>query len=383
MITSRCRLLAALCLLLIPLTVASPASALTRDELRNTLAGYLAHSSLRGASLGCHVQTPEGQEIYSYYSRRALIPASNVKLVVSASAVELFGPQYVFGGQVWSETAPGPDGLLEGNLYLVGHANPDGTQSVIWPLARALQSKGLRQINGDVVGIGPVTAADHDHGLQSARRLAEALSQLGLQIRGQARDGFCPRAPVLLAESQGPSLSAYLKRTNKLSENRLAQRLFDSLLACYADPRQPDPGFLLRYWSLRGLDTSGLILVDGSGYSRENRLTAAFLTGVLVSTAQSPSAYTALSRSLPSAGVDGTLRGRMRATAAEGCVWAKTGTLLRVSCLSGYVERNGPPRLAFSLLMNGYSCTPGTVRRVQDQMAIAMAQYVKAQTAEE
>jgi D-alanyl-D-alanine carboxypeptidase len=353
-----------------------PALAMSQAQLQSTLSGYLAHSALQGAAVGCEVQAMDGSEIYQYHAGRALIPASNVKALVSATAVELFGPQYVFGGAVFSETAL-KSGAVS-NLYLTGCANPDGTQSLIWPLARALRDKGLKQVTGDVVGTGPLTASDHDHGLASAKRLADALAQLGVHLKGHAREGCCPAAPVLLADAPGSTLAAYLRETNKMSENHLAQCLLDSLLSFYADPAAPEPDFLLRYWTLQGLDATGMALADGSGYSRDNRLTPRFLASVLVRVASVPAEYTALSRSFPIAGVDGTLRDRMQGTAAEGCVRAKTGTLTGVSCLSGYVERKDHARVVFSLMMNGFSCSLSTAHRVQDQIAIALAQYVQS-----
>jgi D-alanyl-D-alanine carboxypeptidase len=58
-------------------------------------------------------------------------------------------------------------------------------------------------------------------------------------------------------------------------------------------------------------------------------------------------------------------------------VSAKTGTLPRVSCLSGYVEGAGQPRLAFSLLMNDFSCSVDTARRLQDETAVLLARYTR------
>jgi D-alanyl-D-alanine carboxypeptidase/D-alanyl-D-alanine-endopeptidase (penicillin-binding protein 4) len=118
-------------------------------------------------------------------------------------------------------------------------------------------------------------------------------------------------------------------------------------------------------------------LVDGSGFSHENRLSAALLVAVLRRCASTPAEYQALSHSFPIAGEDGTLSARMQGTAAEGKVRAKTGTLTGVSCLSGYVEAGGNPRLAFSVLMNDLSCSEEVARHVQDEMAAEMASYAE------
>jgi D-alanyl-D-alanine carboxypeptidase/D-alanyl-D-alanine-endopeptidase (penicillin-binding protein 4) len=293
--------------------------------------------------------------------------------------VDLFGPQYVFGGQLWSEGPPDKSGRVTGNVYLCGCANPDGSQSVIWPLAKALADKGVKVIAGDVVSTGPLAAGDRDHGLKSAQRLGAVLAQVGIHVQGKPREGFCPRAPVELASCHSVSLAEYLRQTNKSSENREAQCMLDAMLASYSDPTDPDPDFLLRYWSLQGLDTSGLHLDDGSGYSRDSRLSPAFLDAVLLRMAALPAEYEVLSHSFPTAGVDGTLQSRMQGTAAEGRVRAKTGTLTGVSCLSGYVERGGKPRLVFSLLINGFSSL-SAARHAEDQVAVVLAEWAQEQS---
>jgi D-alanyl-D-alanine carboxypeptidase/D-alanyl-D-alanine-endopeptidase (penicillin-binding protein 4) len=80
----------------------------------------------------------------------------------------------------------------------------------------------------------------------------------------------------------------------------------------------------------------------------------------------------AFKRSLPKAGKQGTLAGRMRGTAAEGRCRAKTGTISGVSALSGYCRSKGPA-MAFSILMNGVDTT--RARQLQDRIAALIARY--------
>jgi D-alanyl-D-alanine carboxypeptidase/D-alanyl-D-alanine-endopeptidase (penicillin-binding protein 4) len=76
--------------------------------------------------------------------------------------------------------------------------------------------------------------------------------------------------------------------------------------------------------------------------------------------------------SLPLAGREGTVAGRMRGTAAEGNCRTKTGTISGVSALSGYCDA-GPDLIAFSILMNGVDTT--RARNAQDGMASLIARY--------
>lgn len=357
----------------------SPASAgFSESALQNLLAGYASHSALAGATTACVVvDLADNHFLFSLHADQPLVPASQMKLLVSATAVELLGADFSFSTTVWAQAPPDSQGRLAGNLYLFGWADPVAGAGLYPLLARQIRDRGVKAIGGDLVGTAPVLLEEKDGGLQGARRLEGALRQLGVGLAGTAREGFCPSAPVLLARHTTVSLADYLNDMNKESRNEEANRLLRCLLACFDDPAAGDSGFVLRYWTQRGLTTSGMRIVDGSGYSRFNRLSAGLLCGVLQRLAWSKDNHRALSASLPVAGRDGTLAARMRGTVAEGCVRAKTGTLPQVSCLSGYVEQGKKPRLAFSLLMNGFSCSVSTVRRIQDQMAIGMARYAK------
>ena len=81
--------------------------------------------------------------------------------------------------------------------------------------------------------------------------------------------------------------------------------------------------------------------------------------------------------SLPVAGVDGTLRGRMKGTAAEGNVRAKTGTLRYANSLSGFVTTAAGERLVFSLMLNRNSQQPPNrnVREELDDVAVLLAGF--------
>lgn len=354
-----------------------PAAALSEVDLRNALAGYLVHPALHGATTACVVRElqPE-RELFSCGADRALIPASLVKLLVSATAVELFGPDFIFATSLWSETPLQLDGTLPGDLYMEGCADPLAGTEVFSKLASDLRDAGLKVVGGDLVADVPILVEEGDHGLRGAQRLHEAMGTLGLKVVGQPREGRATHAPVLLARRSSLSLADYLRRMNKHSRNREGTRLLGSLLSCFDNPTKPAPDFVLRYWTQQGLETEGMHLADGSGYSRSNQLGAELLVDVLQHVAAEPEAYRVLSRSLPVAGREGTLASRMRGTVAQGRIVAKTGTLPKVSCLSGYVESEGQARAAFSILMNGFSCPLATARRIQDQMVIALTEYV-------
>jgi D-alanyl-D-alanine carboxypeptidase/D-alanyl-D-alanine-endopeptidase (penicillin-binding protein 4) len=112
---------------------------------------------------------------------------------------------------------------------------------------------------------------------------------------------------------------------------------------------------------------------EGSGLSRNNLATANATTALLKTMATHPEAK-AFADSLPVAGVDGSLRRRMKGTAAEGNVRAKTGSLRYANSLSGYVTTAAGERLAFAVMINrGIQPAGRTAREDLDDVAVMLA----------
>ena len=115
---------------------------------------------------------------------------------------------------------------------------------------------------------------------------------------------------------------------------------------------------------------------EGSGLSRNNLTTANATVALLVAMARHRAAAD-FERSLPVAGVDGSLRTRMKGTPAEGNVRAKTGTLRYANSLAGYVTTAGGERLAFCVMLNRNSGQPPgrNVREEVDDVAVWLAAF--------
>ncbi|HEY5991999.1 MAG TPA: D-alanyl-D-alanine carboxypeptidase/D-alanyl-D-alanine-endopeptidase, partial [Candidatus Udaeobacter sp.] len=123
-----------------------------------------------------------------------------------------------------------------------------------------------------------------------------------------------------------------------------------------------------------GANESDLALNDGSGLSRNDMITANATVQLL--TFMSKHRYSAQFRdALPIAGVDGTLRSRMRGTPAENNVRAKTGSLSSVASLSGYVTSAAGEYLVFSMMLNNYPDASALRRDSIDAIAILLASF--------
>jgi PBP4 family serine-type D-alanyl-D-alanine carboxypeptidase len=118
-----------------------------------------------------------------------------------------------------------------------------------------------------------------------------------------------------------------------------------------------------------GVPMTGVRIVDGSGLSRLDRLTANSLAGLLRAAWADPVVRPSLLAALPVAGINGTLEDRLRKPPARGNVLAKTGTTRDASSLSGYVRM----RFAFAILQNGHPLSYWWARRAQDRFAQVLA----------
>jgi PBP4 family serine-type D-alanyl-D-alanine carboxypeptidase len=110
--------------------------------------------------------------------------------------------------------------------------------------------------------------------------------------------------------------------------------------------------------------------------SHYNLLTAEMLVQLLVGMTRHAD-FRLFYDSLPIAGVDGTLRSRMKGTRAEGNLRAKTGSIGGVSSLSGYVTTSDGERLAFSILMQDFIWPSRHYRNAQDVLGALLAGFTR------
>jgi len=117
----------------------------------------------------------------------------------------------------------------------------------------------------------------------------------------------------------------------------------------------------------RGLDVSQLLLDNGSGLSRDTRVTARFMTDLLRQAWYRPSMPEFVA-SLAIAGKDGTVRKRFRGKKQSGSMHLKTGSLDNVSAISGYVHTEKKRTFVVALLINGRGVNYGIGKNVQDAL---------------
>jgi len=183
-------------------------------------------------------------------------------------------------------------------------------------------------------------------------------------------------APTVLAVHRSPPLADYLRAVNQRSHNLYADLLLKTLGWELGGEGSFEAGArVVRDWLEEiGAPTTGLRVLDGSGLAPENRIAPATLVAAIDAMSRTEG-WEAFVESLAEAG-DRTLNGRMRGTPADGNLRAKTGTINRVSSLSGVVRSADGERLAFSIIGNQLPSEYGA-KRLEDRVGEALARYTR------
>ncbi|MBI5214332.1 MAG: D-alanyl-D-alanine carboxypeptidase/D-alanyl-D-alanine-endopeptidase [Ignavibacteriae bacterium] len=170
-------------------------------------------------------------------------------------------------------------------------------------------------------------------------------------------------------------IDSVLHFINKPSDNLASELLLKTIgKQKYGEPGTTKKGLnvILEHLHSLGVDTSSLILADGSGLSFYNQISPDALVKILEHQYRSKT-FKRFYECLPTAGVDGTLKNRLKGTKAEGNLRAKTGTISSVSSLSGYVTTDDNTLLAFSFMSNHYPKQLRDLRKLQDTIIELLA----------
>ncbi len=350
--------------------LAGPADAVQRSGIREVRGGILADDfRFDAARLGDGWNWDD--EPYYYSAQISALTVNRnvlqVELLPGAHAGE--PAQVLF--------KPLADFLTVGERPVTG---PAGSPSN-WDVVRE-RARNVVRITGRIAeGAAPQPSKDatvEEPELYAAALFRKLLADRGVKVLGDVRRAVTPPDAAELASTRSAPLSEIAALLNKPSDNLIAEMLLKELgyAGTHSGTAESGVRVVTGFLKEQGIDTGGLSIHDGSGLSRLDLVTTRALTDLLVRADHAPwkAAYF---QSLPIAGVDGTLRGRLKGTPAERNLHAKTGSLSHVSGLTGYVRTGGGEPLAFSVLINNYpGAAPGTdsPKRVEDAIAVALAE---------
>ena len=221
--------------------------------------------------------------------------------------------------------------------------------------------------------------AQDDPGAHLAGAIEGNFALFGGSSGGQWRRGKIPQRSRLLAETESPPLSEALIGMNKHSNNIMARNLFLSLATAGGvepyTPRRANAA-VAAWMEENGIASKGLLIENGSGLSRNSRITSRQFASVLQLAARSP-LYAELTATLPILGIDGTTRKWLRRSDAAGNVHIKTGTLKGVRTAAGFVHTNSGRDLLFVCMIDWGNTAAGR-KLIQDLLAWAHRRGDKA-----
>jgi serine-type D-Ala-D-Ala carboxypeptidase/endopeptidase (penicillin-binding protein 4) len=363
---------------------------------------------------------------FGHRADEPMVPASTLKLLTATAALERLDPRSRFRTTAVATTAPAGDGVVTGDLTLVGGGDPllatadyvarfprqPQLYTDLDALAADVARSGVRRVTGSVVGdesrydtvryvagwpsryidqgsIGPLsalsvndgfasyaTADDPGRPLEAAAQPAEdaasvfarLLEARGVEVVGDARTGAAPAAGVELAGLESPPLVEVVGQLLRESDNNTAELLLKELGHKSGSATTARGAAVVTAVSK---EVGTAQVADGSGLSLDDRVTCQLLVDTLLR----PGTGEVLQDELPVAGVSGTLADRFRGTDLEGVLRAKTGSLSSVAALAGIVK-DDDPALAFALLVNApASGFPDGVGDLQRQVAEALAAW--------
>jgi len=390
----------ALFLVLVPAALAVDGSALRASLDRDVGSSGAA----RTGALAFDLTT--GSTLFERHASAPRIPASVEKLFTTATALRRFGTQARLTTSVVGDGEVGTKGGLSGDLYLVGGGDPTLDVAGLKDLAGQVRDAGVRRVSGSVLGDESHLDAlrgssrtggayDSDMGgvlgaltvgrgfssrkggpaLAAARTFVRVLRAAGVRVAGRTGTGKAPSDGLPLADVQSTTMAQLVRAINVPSDNFAAEVLLKDLGASYGSGGTTAAGAAVVRRTMAALGVDRRNVADGSGLSRANRVSAQQIVSLLVAMRRSAQSR-AFEAALAVAGRTGTLRKRLRGTAAAGACRGKTGTINSVSALAGLCTTREGHTIAFAFLMNGV--TVWRARAAQDAAATVLARYLTA-----
>jgi len=206
--------------------------------------------------------------------------------------------------------------------------------------------------------------------------LRTILMQAGILVQGGAGDGKAPSDPMVLWSHASRPLSAIVQHMWFESDNHYAEQLLRASGAATTGLGSASSGLAAERGLLArvGAAHPRIALVDGSGLSPDNRITARALAAVLRELVAGPEAARTIA-SLPRVGLDGTVQQRSLAPDVLGRVYGKSGYIEGVTGLAGYIKTRHHGLLIYAFLVNDWTTSLDAVWAAQSQMLDAAARW--------
>ena len=357
---------------------------------------FINHRAIDPASVAVMmINLSDGSVMESYNADMPLIPASVMKSVTIATLIEKTGIDYRYHTRLYA-AGNIHKGVLDGNLIIDGGGDPSLNSSVepitedfVAECLGAIKNAGIKRITGRIIAdedIFPGPAVPPSwmkadlahaygtgcHGLNFENnssgsrsvanpaavlqtRLKNELRRVGVEVEGVP---IHKGEEQLLLDHQSAPIDEIMRSCMMRSDNLFAEALLRTYGLEHADNGSTSASAKMEkeFWARKKLSLGGVNIVDGSGLSRENRLTATFLAEVLRS--MSPNVdYVSF---FPLAGQEGTLKNFLIDTPLDGYIAMKTGSMNGIQCYAGYkLDEEYAPTHVVVIMMNNIRTRSG------------------------
>lgn len=335
------------------------------------------------------VDLKTGKELAELNKDKPLIPASIMKSVTTATLLDKTGANYTYVTPVYFTGRVNGD-MLTGDIIVEASGDPSintvhdpHTADFVGEIVDALRDKGIREIKGSIIidernfpgpavnptwGSGDLPHAygtgthgfnfeDNASGKKSVKdpaalftsRLRSALANVGIPIGDSAVNPDGARHKLTVHRSA--PIDEIMRSCMMRSDNQFAESMLRLVGKKYGKEGSSEEGArkMTEHWQHNKAHMEGVKIVDGSGLSRSNRVTARFMVDMLTRMSHNPW-YASF---FPLAGQEGTLRKFLAGTQLDSWIAMKTGSMTGIQCYAGYkLDENYAPTHAVVVILN-------------------------------
>lgn len=349
-----------------------------------------------------------GRMIEGYNESVPLIPASITKALTIATCLKSTGIDYRYRTKAVTDGSIS-GATLNGNLIIIGSGDPSlnskaepVSKDFIVEVVKALKSKGITRIEGQLLfdqsafplpahpeswvagdksqsygaGCFGFNFENNSSGKASVSnpaavfdsKMKKTLAANGITLVGNEMPQTKRK---LLAEHISPPIDDIMRSCMRRSDNMFAEAFLRTYAKVNKQEATPAKGAQMEmdYWRRQGLDMKSVNVVDGSGLSRQNRLTAKFMGQMLEKMAGNVD-YVSY---FPLAGQEGTLRSFLKSTDLDSYIALKTGSMNGIQCYAGYkLDYNFAPTHVVVVMINNMSAARASVRKEVEKMLLSI-----------
>lgn len=344
--------------------------------------------------------------IEGYNESVPLIPASITKALTIATTLLSTGIDYRYHTRVAID-GPVNGGVLDGNLVFVGGGDPSlnskaepVSRDFVTETVKALKQKGITRIEGQILfdqSFFPLPAHP-SMWVSGDKSQSYGAGTYGFNYRNNANGKGAVNNPALVFDGElrkslaangitvgnaektqgrrtvvfdhvSPPIDDIMRSCMRRSDNMFAETFLRTYAKVNKKEATAAAGSTLEmdFWRRKGLDMTGVSVVDGSGLSRQNRLTAKFMGEMLQNMAGDVD-YVSY---FPLAGQEGTLRSFLKDTPLDSYIALKTGSMNGIQCYAGYkLDYNFAPTHAVVVMVNNMTVDRSKLRKAVEKMLL-------------